>query len=230
MNLSIIGKSDLPLLFFDLDGTLLKISSRYWQIHRDISVGMGYSPIGKRDYWNLKRNALTEKEICEQVVKPRHVSHYLSLRDKMIEDPKYLLMDSLVADSSRYLKKLSDFKKIIITRRNRRDLLLRQCKALNILSHFQEIISIGSIDNNFSKGKTMHEVLGAENNNHGIIIGDSEEDIISANMCNMDSVAVSWGIRLPKLLALKNPTTIVFNFYELYKFICKKTGSCPNIS
>ncbi len=50
-------------LFFDLDGTLIDISEKYYRVYNDILTEAGFSTIGKKEYWDAKRHKVPEDQI-----------------------------------------------------------------------------------------------------------------------------------------------------------------------
>jgi phosphoglycolate phosphatase len=51
------------------------------------------------------------------------------------------------------------------------------------------------------------------------MIGDSKNDILSANACEMDSVAVTYGYNYGEDICIHNPSIVINNFSELLEHL-----------
>ncbi len=54
---------------------------------------------------------------------------------------------------------------------------------------------------------------------HSIMIGDSKNDILSANACAMQSIAVSYGYNYGEDITLHSPTVVIDNFGEILNYV-----------
>jgi len=52
-----------------------------------------------------------------------------------------------------------------------------------------------------------------------IMIGDSKNDILSANACNMQSIGVTYGYNYGESIDIYNPTTTIDNFAKLNEIL-----------
>jgi phosphoglycolate phosphatase len=51
------------------------------------------------------------------------------------------------------------------------------------------------------------------------MIGDSKNDILSANACEMDSVAVTYGYNYGEDIRMYNPSRVIDDFSELLEYL-----------
>ena len=60
--------------------------------------------------------------------------------------------------------------------------------------------------------------LGVHTDN-AVMVGDSKNDILAANACNMDSVGVTYGYNYGEDIEVYKPTVIIDDFAELIKYL-----------
>ena len=51
------------------------------------------------------------------------------------------------------------------------------------------------------------------------MIGDSQNDILAANACGMDSVGVTYGYNYGEEIGVHNPSVIIDDFSELLEYL-----------
>jgi len=136
-------------IFCDLDGTLIDVSTRHYRVYEEVVRELSGNPIDKNKYWILKRNKTKWAEILTlSKLSPDIESEFLGRFIQKIEDPKYLILDSLFPD---VINTLEIFSKLgecyLVSLRRNRDNLLQEVKDLGLDRHFTEILT-GHSENN----------------------------------------------------------------------------------
>ena len=52
-----------------------------------------------------------------------------------------------------------------------------------------------------------------------VMVGDSKNDILAANACNMDSIGVTYGYNYGEHITLYKPTIVIDNFKDILKYL-----------
>jgi phosphoglycolate phosphatase len=208
-------------LFFDLDGTLIDISEKYYRVYEDILAEAGFSTIGKKEYWNAKRQKVPEDQILAMTNAKEFYKQYIKKRLSLIESDYYLSDDRLQEGVIEVLKNFSiKYQLILVTLRRSTAQLDKQLVNLKLIDYFTDILSSGEdLEPRWMiKYNLIREYLGCEYDSSHILIGDTETDIKAGNEIGFKTIAISNGIRTKELLILSNPT-----------FICESVGDLLNL-
>ena len=202
----IISNMDKQTIAFDLDGTLIDVSIRDYQIYVDIINELGGAPIDYATYWPMRKERTDIHHILElsKIVKDDDVRKFLHERKARMEDIHYLELDSILNNVIPTLDFLSSKYNIcIITIRHNRENTISQLKRLELDKYRVYIVE---------KEKT--ETLTAIPNIIAMV-GDTENDINPSKNLGIKSIAVTTGIRSKRLLSEMNPDFIIDNLDEL---------------
>lgn len=208
-------------LFFDLDGTLIDISERYYRVYSDILTEAGFSTIGKEEYWDAKRHKVPEDQILAMTDAKEFYEQYTKKRVALIESDYYLSNDRLQEGVIEVLKNFSmKYQLILVTLRRSASQLYRQLVDLELIDYFTDVLSSGEdLEPRWMiKYNLIKEYLGCGYDSSHILVGDTETDIKAGNEIGFKTIAVSNGIRIKELLILSNPT-----------FICESVGDILNL-
>lgn len=181
---------------FDFDGTILDSRMRHnivmadvlrrYGIKIDASTLVLFKSNGKTNLDWLKENGLSEN-IAQQVN-----SEWISV----IEDEKYLKIDTLYPDVIDILKNLSKENDLyLITARNNKDACLNQIKTLGIGQFFNEVVIVPTCSET-----SLLKAEELKNRNIKYFIGDTESDCKAADIAKCKFYAVSYGFRSTKFL------------------------------
>jgi len=203
-------------IFFDLDGSILDVWNRLYFLYKDLMVELDQKVIPKKDYIDLKKNKINEKEIVRRTCENKEIiKKYFTKRNKLIEDKKYLKHDKLVPNFVKTILKLKKKNYIILTtfRKNKSN-LLDQLIKLRIKKFFDDIIVVkgGLLKSKFIK---KNRFFDRENS---IVIGDTGDDILTAKQLFVPIIAVTYGVRSEKILKSKKPDYMVNEISDILKY------------
>lgn len=194
-------------IFFDLDGTLIDISQRHYQVYKSAVVKFDGEPLPQKRYWQLKRDNTQWSELLKYSrIALKHESDFMTHFTHNIESQDMLSLDNLFAQSREVLKNLQKNHELILVslRRNPRNLRL-QLEKLGLTQYFKHILS-GHSDTKegvLTKKATVIQELGQLG--QACIIGDTEADISAGKQLGIPSIALTTGIRSKEFLAKLNP-------------------------
>lgn len=193
---------EIQAIAFDFDGTIIDVSRRDYAVYSNLITDLGAHALPYRIYWPMRRartniysilaqSGITDKELADS---------FLAQRSLMIEDEKYLNLDSLipgVVENISFCKTKKHF--YLVTTRFNKANLYKQLKILHISDLFKEIIVS-------DKDKSGYY---SRIDNLRLIVGDTENDINAANLIGVPSIAVLSGIRNAGVLEKYNPNRII---------------------
>lgn len=196
-------------IFFDLDGTLIDVAPRHYRVYCEVTESFGGKPMDQQEYWSLKRDKTKWPALLTASGLPVDIEfEYLKKFISKIEDPRYLDMDQLYPGAIETLTKLSSAGEcyLVSLRRNEQN-LLGELSRLGLTKFFSEILS-GHSENDGSDVKTaiIQKKLGDD---RGVIIGDTEADILTGKSLGMRTVALTSGIRSESFLTALSPDYLV---------------------
>ena len=197
------------IILFDLDGTILDGSLKYYKIYCELLREKKYEPLSFNKYWSLKRSHTPISIIISKTCSFEFSKKYIKKRLRIIEDRKYLTQDRVIRGAKKTLEKLSLFYSLVlITLRANRNQLLFQLKRLNLLNYFEHILS-GSSGNNPIYAKKSLLKRFSELKRAILIVGDTEADIRAGKSLFLKTCAVLSGIRNKNLLDKEKPDHII---------------------
>ncbi len=205
-------------IFFDLDGTLIDISTRHYTVYQRCVEAYGGRELSKDDYWSRKRNNTPWDEILMlSDVSLDKEEEFMNMFVQLIESPGYLKIDKLFEFSLKTLKLLSsDNELILISFRRNRTALLDQLKTLGIDRYFSTILS-GHAQTKESvlnkKSQIIQDAYSVQAKD--IIIGDTEADVSAGKLLHIHTVSVTSGIRDEDYLKQFSPEFIVSDIKDL---------------
>lgn len=192
-------------LFFDLDGTLIDISEKYYRIYADFMGSTGRRPRSKQWFWSNKRKKAADLIGDRQFFIDR------------IEHPDYLQFDKLFPFSLAVLSKLvnNGHRVYVVTLRQNRRNLLKQIKNLKI-DRFVKVLTTAplpfqSSDNHRLKIRLLKPFARPGD----VVVGDSRADILAGRALKLTKVAVLSGISNYKILKTYAPDYVVHDIRSL---------------
>ena len=192
-------------VFCDLDGTLIDVSVRNYRVYTEVVELFGGQPLDKDIYWDLKRRKTKWPELLPMSeLLPDIEKQFLDEFIKKIESPDYLKLDTLFPGALDALDSIAHTHEcyLVSLRRNRRN-LLEELAWLQLAPHFKSVLTGHSESDGYDvKIALIKEVLGDD---RGVIIGDTEADIVTGKELGMHTVAVTSGIRDEQFLNALHP-------------------------
>lgn len=206
-------------IFFDLDGTILDISERYYRIYSHLLSENGYDIVPKEIYWNAKRKRIPEKEILGYTNATKIIKQYLVKRKKLIENIDYLAYDCL-QDSFRnvisYLLK-KKHNAVLVTLRKSRANLMSQLKQLGIDEFFDDVLcsKLDEFPRWKIKFNLMKKYLKNAPESFNVFVSDTENDIKAGIELGFTTISVCNGIRNSEILEAVNSDYLCKSVSEL---------------
>jgi phosphoglycolate phosphatase-like HAD superfamily hydrolase len=211
-------------LCFDADGTVLDVSRRHHRVYAQTIRLLGGKPLTKREYWQLRRRDIEWQQILvESGLKPELLSAFLQRFIERIESPDMLATDRLVVDGEASLRTLSDEHCLYLVslRRSQPD-LMDELDRLRVGKYFDRV-AVGHGEAAPYRNKV--DLIARIPDFDGIVIGDTEADILAAKELNLMSVAVLSGIRGIEYLRTLKPDFIVGGIRDVPRLIEGPGGS-----
>lgn len=198
---------------FDLDGTLIDVSIRDYQIYKDLIKKLGGTPISFDVYWPMRQDKTDIHIILEKscIFNNNDIDCFLTNRKILMEDMNYLSLDSVFPEVKELLSDLSkDFDIYLLTIRHNRPNTELQLRTLGI-DQYNIIIVEGN------KEQEMQLIP-----NLSFMVGDTENDILPANKLGISTIAVTTGIRNRNHLLELSPKYIIDNIEEVKNIVYGK--------
>jgi phosphoglycolate phosphatase-like HAD superfamily hydrolase len=197
-------------VFFDLDGTLLDVSERNYQVYSAVTREFGGTPLNKRAYWDLKRKKTKWPEFLPLSKLSADIeAEFLQTFIPKIESEEYLRLDILDPAAQHVLKEISSKYecRLVCLRRNEAN-LKKELNSLELSGYFTEVLSGHSDNDGYDrKIELIKPLLNAHTK--AIIIGDTEADIVTGQRLGMTTIAITSGIRDAKFLESLHPDYII---------------------
>lgn len=200
-----------PTLVFDLDGTLLDVSARHHHVYSALCVSLDGRPLDRATYWELKRQRTGWPDILAQSgIQPDLYNAFESEFQAQIELPANLGFDVLFPASLGVLTKLAaTHRMVLVSLRNSATALRAQLSVFALQPFFEAIESAGDGGEPPFRVKARLIRKTVPEDEPGVVIGDTEADVMAASSLGYPSIAVCSGIRDRDILAQQEPTYLV---------------------
>lgn len=200
-------------LLFDLDGPILDVSEKYYHLYCDIVREYGGEAIPKSDYWDCKRRRIPETVMLQRAGLTGEETDFQVLRKRRIETGPYLAYDRVWPEIETMLAALARSHALfLVTLRHDRASLMEELDKLKLRPFFQEVLSASSDsmahEHSDTKIRLVRDAF-PETSFSGWFIGDTATDILTGKKLGMNTVAVSFGIRVPDELEALAPDLLV---------------------
>ncbi len=206
-----------PFAFLDLDGPILEVSPRHYQVYADIAAGLGGRAIGAGEFWEAKRSKTPDSEILRASGIVARDEDYRRSKIREIENSRYLALDRLQPGAVPALERLSAaYQLVLVTLRQSPEALANQLSALGVARQFDFVLS-GPAGERKGWETKVALVLGAgiAPDQRGFFAGDTETDILAGKALGVSTVAVCNGIRNESFLRALSPDWIVPTLSDL---------------
>jgi phosphoglycolate phosphatase-like HAD superfamily hydrolase len=204
-----------PVLYLDLDGTLLDVREKYQRLHRRIAADLGRQALSWDTFWARKRRGATLEGLLpdwEEAARQEYAKRWL----EEIESPLYTRFDWLVPGARHSLVRLGrEFELVLVTLRRDGRELRRQLRHLGLDQLFRRLLVSGDHGGvELTKAQLLSLALPPEKR-RSIVVGDSEEDVWAARAMRSPVIAVLTGMRDRAFLAALNPDLIIESVAQL---------------
>lgn len=197
-------------LFFDLDGTLIDSKKRLYNLFCELCPE---NQITYTEYWKIKRDGITQKEILKNFLhyEDKEIKRFQNKYLKLIEEEDRLKQDEKIDNIDRILDRfLKKYNLYVVTNRQSSGLTKKELESFNLDKYFRKILVTKQ---KINKSDLIQNKLRVSKND--IFIGDTVEDILTAQILGIKSIAVTWGNLNRSVLEKHKPNTIIDNSSEL---------------
>ena len=204
-----------PIIYLDLDGTLLDVQERYCRLHADIARELGRQPLPQARFWALKRQGAPLETLLSGWEEPAREAYSRRwLAD--IEAPSYTRLDRLIPAAREALTTLAQrFRLVLVTLRRDGGGLRQQLQRLGIDGFFAGLVAAADRPTGAYSKAELLRLSGAANGGRAIVVGDSEADVQAARELGLAVVCVLTGIRDRPFLEALKPDHIVESVGQL---------------
>lgn len=214
------AESQLPTAFLDLDGPILDVSRKHYQLYCDLLKKFVGNPIGFEDFWEAKRQRVSDRNILERSGLASRAEEYTTLKVELIETDAYLDIDTIQEGALEVLAALKrDFALVLVTLRRSRSALDRQLAKLGLDLALDRVLTSSDVsaaehaDGWRIKSQLVREA-GIPTGARDFFAGDTETDIRAGQDLGIRTVAVLNGIRDDRFLLPLEPTMVVANIAQ----------------
>jgi len=198
-------------LFIDFDGTIVDIADRHYATYvASIASVSDAKPIDKDLYWRLKRSDAQWNEILSINNTSHLEKKFISKFIDTIETMDMLRRDKLFKGAKEFINKVkfSNNVYLVSLRRNHSNLLM-QLEYLGLNDTFDKVLSGHSDTKAGTLLKKADVIQGLGLSSQGVMIGDTEADIVASKELGFRVIAVTSGIRDNKFLRQYTPDELV---------------------
>ncbi|MEK6772720.1 MAG: HAD hydrolase-like protein [Bdellovibrionota bacterium] len=200
-------------IFLDFDGPLVDNFPRHTQLFVDLAQKFSFQPIDLHEYWQLKRQRVSEAEILKKCkdFDLKCFSEYMQQRQSLIETQQYLKLNALIPKTETNIEILKKAGRLVLlTTRNHIENLHWEIKDKKIDHCFDQILCGGSDKESSAETKVkLINSSGIKLNAGDFIIGDTEAEIICGKALNLITISTANGIRTKEYLESLNPKIIM---------------------
>jgi phosphoglycolate phosphatase-like HAD superfamily hydrolase len=220
MKFSIQQSDELQVkIFLDFDGVLVDNALRLYTLYSDLMSEFDRQPLPMESYWILKRERISEQDILKKsgLEDAALTELYFKKRAELIESRHYLQLNTVVNGCFEFLEFLrKQGETILITTRHNRENLFWEIDEKKLSPYFPKVLcgSDTSIPPAEIKIK-MVEKEGFPNGSKGMIIGDTEAEILCGQKVGLFTVALTTGIRNRNYLMHMKPDMICDTVYQI---------------
>lgn len=196
-------------IFFDLDGTLLDSRERLYLLFQNL---VPESKLSFEEYWSLKRNKITHREILE--IQFCYSNQAIKLFEEnwmqKIELPEWLAFDKPFEGLNNFLRDLGKrYNLYVITARQFKEIAKNQIEQLGWNNLFKEILVTEHKDEKYTLIKST-----VTTSKEDWLIGDSGKDIQTGKQLGFRTAAVLSGFLSKHKLLEYKPDIIIDTVFD----------------
>jgi phosphoglycolate phosphatase len=207
-------------IFFDFDGTIVDVSERIYRLYSDLVLQYKQQTITKDIYLSLKKNKLSEELILRKTIEEDSIIKKIIRKRKELLESIYTKYDFLIPE---VVKTLSDLHQnhnlyLVSYRKNEKN-LLKEIRQFYLHSFFKKIIISGNSSNKTGIEFKTKAILDEHPGENDVIVGDTEDDIMTGKALGLTTVAVLSGMRSRAYLETLKPDFILSSLVEMDKVV-----------
>lgn len=198
-------------IFFDLDGTILDSRERLYRLFQHL---VPQSKFSFDEYWELKRNKISHKQILLQEFNFAEEKIHLFQENWMnqIEAPQWLSFDKPFLGTIEYLQQLREKHHLfVVTARQFSQVAQNQIEECGLNGIFEQIL----VTNQKSEKSALIEQSKIQLASNDWLIGDTGKDIETGKKLGLQTAAVLSGFLNRQMLEKYNPKLIVNSIIDL---------------
>lgn len=217
-------RQNIKAVIFDLDGTLISVTDRYYSsyVRALDSVGIN-TKLKKHVLTKMRRAGMSGQEIMAHLLPTINQETILEidrLRKRIVSQPILLSRDYLIPGVKEFLEglKSSDILLGVLTLRSSLNVGRQQLDKLSILKYFDEVVIKRNVNRPLKeKYKGLLEMLGQfkVQPRNTILVDDTEIGIIIGHKAGVITVGVLSGLSSKTTLEKANPDIILRNVTDL---------------
>ncbi|AEW02981.1 hypothetical protein A4D02_03030 [Niastella koreensis] len=197
-------------IFFDLDGTLLDSRERLYRLFQNLVPA---SKLTFDDYWALKRNKISHKEILinQFAYTAEDFTRFEQIWLNNIESAEWLSFDKPFEGVTAYLQELSKTNSLyIVTARQLEDQALQQVDKFNWNRFFEKVFVTNGLQDKFELIANSIKTSSTD-----WLVGDTGKDIQTGKRLGVKTAAVFSGFLSKEVLMEYKPDVIASSVLEL---------------
>lgn len=207
------------IIFLDLDGTILDVSDRIYNLYKLILKSNKKNFLSKKEYINLKQNKTDNKIILAKTKAKDILNDFNTQWKEKIEEKDFLALDKVSIKTRKILAKLKkQYRLVLVTLRDNSKNLKWELKTKNIDKMFDNVLSISGNKDKLRYITKYKLIKNYKGKNKFCIVGDTETDILAGKKAKIKTIAVISGMRSADFLKKYNPDCSIKNFWSINGF------------
>ncbi|RYG62363.1 MAG: HAD family hydrolase [Alphaproteobacteria bacterium] len=197
-------------VFLDLDGTLLDVRNRLYDLFQEL---MPASTFTREEYWNLKRQKINQPDLLARYfnVTGDEAAAFKQAWLAQVEDPHRLATDVPLPGVTQWLQQhAATHNLFLVTARQHPQRVEQQLSPLGWLPYFKQVIVTRQAS---SKADLIRQSIPQPL--PGVMVGDTGEDIRTAQSLGLTAIAVSSGFLGADVLAEYSPHHVFSTLTEI---------------
>lgn len=197
-------------IFLDLDGPILDTRARNYAVHRALVEEQGRKVgLSPERFWTWKQAGRSSAQILARTGGGVDVEQFKRRWMVEIESPKWLRLDRLQPGVRETLGAwFPRWPLVLVTLRQDREALEAQLARLGLKRFFRAVLSETPVGRPGAETK-QRLISGSPFHGRGVMIGDTEVDILAGRGLGLVTVGVWNGIRSRRRLAAEQPDVLV---------------------
>ncbi|BBH25015.1 hypothetical protein Back11_63600 [Paenibacillus baekrokdamisoli] len=213
----------MPVLYMDLDGTILDVWQRYYCLMKDFFESKLDNPFPElQQYQQLKMTLIEDATIIHHLYQNRNfskndvLSEFRLYKQGALESERMLRKDTLIGQLHQFKAQLkSEYKLHLLSIRRNKNLAMQQLQYLNIMELFDQIDFVLPTREYNPKWFAIKNKVSRDD----CIIGDSEIDIACGTMLGLRTFHVSTGLRSYEYAAQLGQAIRLNNYSEVHAYL-----------